>query len=106
MPNIVFVTADNKEISVNAELGKSVMEVALEAGLEGILGQCGGACACATCHIYVDEKDFSKLEAKSELENMMLTFALNPNKYSRLSCQIKISDKHNGLRVYIADNEL
>ena len=75
------------------------MEGALQNNIPGIDADCGGACACATCHVYVDEKWFDKLPKKSESEQDMLDMAIEPNKFSRLGCQIAVSDDLDGMVV-------
>ena len=91
MPNIKFVEFDGTEHSVDAPIGQTLLEVAQNHLIEGIIGECGGGLACATCHVYVDELTLALLPKPSETENEMLngTFCdRTPN--SRLSCQIHI----------------
>ena len=99
MPKIRYVYHDGKEREVEVAAGLSVMEVAVKNLVPGIDADCGGACACATCHVYVDEAWLSKLDPKSDMEETMLDFAqeLQPN--SRLSCQIKVTPELDGLTV-------
>ena len=99
MPKITFVEHDGKEITVDAEVGMTVMEVAIKEGVPGIEAECGGACACATCHVYVDEAWTAATGEPSEMEEDMLDFAFNIQPNSRLSCQIKVEDALDGLRV-------
>ena len=75
----------------------SVMEGALQNNISGIDADCGGSMACATCHVYVDEKWFNKIEKKTESEEDMLDMAYKPKKFSRLSCQIIVSKDLDGL---------
>ena len=77
----------------------SVMEGAVQNNIPGIDADCGGSMACATCHVYVDEKWFNKLEKKDESEEDMLDMAYQPSKFSRLSCQLLVSNKLDGLIV-------
>ncbi len=77
----------------------SVMEGAVQNNIPGIDADCGGACACATCHVYVDEKWFNKLSKKEDAEQDMLDMAFEPNKFSRLSCQLTVSENLDGLVV-------
>ena len=75
------------------------MEGALQNNISGIDADCGGACACATCHVYVDEKWFDKLQKKEDAEQDMLDMAFEPKKFSRLACQITATDELDGLVV-------
>ena len=99
MPKITYIEHNGKshEIEVSNEL--SVMEGALQNNISGIDADCGGSCACATCHVYVDEKWFDKLSKKESAEEDMLDMAFEPNKFSRLTCQITVTDDLNGLVV-------
>ena len=99
MPKIKYVEHDGKEREVDVAEGLSVMEGAVKNLVPGIDADCGGACACATCHVYVDEAWLAKLDPKSDMEETMLDFAqeLKPN--SRLSCQIKVTPALDGLTV-------
>jgi 2Fe-2S ferredoxin len=99
MPKIRYVDHDGKERDVEVAEGLSVMEGAVKNLVPGIDADCGGACACATCHVYVDEEWLGKLDPKSDMEETMLDFAqeLKPN--SRLSCQIKVTQALDGLTV-------
>ena len=99
MPKITYIEHNGKshEIEVSNEL--SVMEGALQNNIPGIDADCGGSCACATCHVYVDEKWFNKLEKKHEAEEDMLDMAYEPSKFSRLTCQITVTDELDGLVV-------
>ena len=99
MPKITYIEHNGKshEIEVSNEL--SVMEGALQNNIPGIDADCGGACACATCHVYVDEKWFDKLPKKESAEEDMLDMAYEPKKNSRLSCQITVEDSLDGLVV-------
>ena len=99
MPKITYIEHNGKshEIEVSNEL--SVMEGALQNNIPGIDADCGGSCACATCHVYVDEKWFDKLPKKESAEEDMLDMAYEPKKNSRLSCQITVEDSLDGLVV-------
>ncbi|HRJ69538.1 MAG TPA: 2Fe-2S iron-sulfur cluster-binding protein [Beijerinckiaceae bacterium] len=99
MPKITFVAADGTRRTVEAENGSTVMEAAIKNGVPGIEAECGGACACATCHVYVDA-EWTAVTGKPEpTEEDMLDFAFDIRPNSRLSCQIKVSDKLDGLVV-------
>lgn len=99
MPKIKYIEHNGKEHDVEVPVGWSVMEGAVKNLIPGIDADCGGACACATCHVYVQEPWLEKLEPKSDMEETMLDFAqeLEPN--SRLSCQIKVTPELDGLVV-------
>ena len=99
MAKITYIEHTNKEHIVEVSNNMSVMEGAIQNNIPGIDADCGGSMACATCHVYVDEKWFNKLEKKSESEEDMLDMAYQPNKFSRLSCQLTISDELDGLIV-------
>jgi len=99
MPKIKYIEHNGKEHEVEVPVGLSVMEGAVKNLIPGIDADCGGACACATCHVYVQEPWLEKLPPKSDMEETMLDFAqeLEPN--SRLSCQIKVTPELDGLVV-------
>ena len=99
MPKIKYVEHNGKEHEVEVPEGWTVMEGAVKNLIPGIDADCGGACACATCHVYVEQSFLDKLPPKSDMEETMLDFAqeLEPN--SRLSCQIKVTPEHDGLVV-------
>ena len=99
MTKIVFVDHEGVERVVDGTDGMSVMEVAIENNIEGILAECGGACACATCHVYVDEAFQPLTGQPDEIEEAMLEFNENTQPNSRLSCQIEVSPDLEGLRV-------
>ena len=97
MAKIIYIEHTNKRHIVEVPNNMSVMEGAVQNNIPGIDADCGGSMACATCHVYVDEKWFSKLEKKEEGEEDMLDMAYQPNKFSRLSCQLLVSDELDGL---------
>ncbi len=98
----IFVTdKDGKEHELDAVNDWSVMEVIRDAGID-MLAQCGGSCACATCHVYVDEAWVAKIPEPTEEEIGMLDGAFNVNDSSRLACQLFCSDALNGLKIKIA----
>ena len=99
MPKITYIENNGKTHNIEVPNELSVMEGAIQNNIPGIDADCGGACACATCHIYVDEKWFNKLPSKSEAEQDMLDMAIEPNKFSRLGCQITVNDDLDGLVV-------
>ena len=99
MPRILFIRHDGTEHTVDAEVGKTVMQTAIDNMVPGIIGDCGGACSCATCHVYVDEAWFERLPKRSPEEEDMLDFAFDAKPTSRLSCQIKVEPALDGLVV-------
>ena len=99
MAKITYIEHTNKEHVVDVPNNMSVMEGAVQNNIPGIDADCGGSMACATCHVYVDEKWFNKFEKKDEGEEDMLDMAYQPNKFSRLSCQLIVSNELDGLIV-------
>ena len=99
MAKIKYIEHNGKEHEINVSNGLSVMEGAIQNNISGIDADCGGGMACATCHVYVDEKWFSKLVKKESAEEDMLDMAYEPKKFSRLSCQITVEDSLDGLVV-------
>ena len=105
MPKITYIEHSGKSHVVDVPNELSVMEGAVQNNIPGISADCGGACACATCHVYVDEKWFDKLKTKDEAEQDMLDMAFEPNKFSRLSCQISVSNELEGMIVKIPSKQ-
>lgn len=101
MPKITFKQPDDTEKTVEANVGVTVMEAAKLNLVDGIEAECGGACACATCHVYVDEAWQEAVGKPSQMEEDMLDFAFDVRESSRLSCQIKVSDALDGLVVHV-----
>ena len=99
MPKITYIEHNGKSHTVEVPKELSVMEGALQNNIPGIDADCGGACACATCHVYVDEKWFNKLQKKEDAEQDMLDMAFEPRKNSRLACQITATNELDGLVV-------
>jgi ferredoxin, 2Fe-2S len=99
MPKITYIDTEGTERTVEAELGTTVMETAINNDVPGILATCGGSCSCATCHVYVDEDWFDKLPALSREELDMLDTAHDLEPTSRLSCQILVTEELHGLVV-------
>ena len=99
MPKIKFIDPNGKEHDVEVPTGWSVMEGAVKNLIPGIDADCGGACACATCHVYVDAPWLAKLAPKSEMEETMLDFAPDVRANSRLSCQIPVTEELDGMVV-------
>tara|TARA_Y100000590_G_scaffold340223_1_gene387988 strand:+ start:405 stop:725 length:321 start_codon:yes stop_codon:yes gene_type:complete len=99
MPKITYIEHNGKSHTLEVANGLTVMEGAIQNNIPGIDADCGGSCACATCHVYVDDKWFDKLPKKENAEEDMLDQAFEPNKSSRLACQITVSEKFDGLIV-------
>jgi len=99
MAKITYIEHNGKSHVVEVPNEVSVMEGAVQNNIPGIDADCGGSCACATCHVYVDDKWFSKLPKKEDAEQDMLDMAFEPNKFSRLACQITISEDLDGMVV-------
>ncbi|BCW91067.1 Ferredoxin-6 [Alphaproteobacteria bacterium SO-S41] len=99
MPKVTFIEHTGKEHTVEVATGLSVMEAAVKNLVPGIDADCGGACACATCHVYVDAAFAPKIPEKSDMEQTMLDFANEVTDESRLSCQIKVTPELDGLIV-------
>ena len=105
MPKITFVTPDGERHEVDVENGYSVMEAAINNNIEGIVAECGGACACATCHGYIDEAWTAKMPEMDDMEDSMLDAAYDRQDTSRLTCQLEIKEDWDGLVVNVAENE-
>ena len=99
MPKITYIEHSGKSHTIEVPNELSVMEGAVQNNIPGIDADCGGSCACATCHVYVNEKWFGKLAKKEGAEEDMLDVAYEPKKFSRLSCQITVEDNLDGLVV-------
>jgi ferredoxin, 2Fe-2S len=99
MPQITFIDTAGEARTVEGEIGSTVMETAIKNGIPGIEAECGGACACSTCHVYVDEAWRAATGEPSPMEEDMLDFAYEVKPNSRLSCQIKVSAELDGLVV-------
>ena len=105
MTKITFVSHDGKSQEVEAENGSTVMESAIKNSIPGIEAECGGACACATCHVYVDEAWKDIVGEPEVMEEDMLDFAWEMKPNSRLSCQIKVTDALDGLIVTVPEKQ-
>jgi len=105
MPKITYIEFNGKAHTVEVANGLSVMEGAVQNNIPGIDADCGGSMACATCHVYVKEEWFDKLIKKEDGEEDMLDMAHEPNKFSRLSCQLLISEKLEGLVVKLPEKQ-
>lgn len=107
MAKITYVEYGGKEHVVEVPNGLTVMEGARDNGIPGIEADCGGACACSTCHVYVDPDWVAKLPRKDPMEEDMLDFAYEPDPVrSRLTCQIKVTDALDGLKVFMPEKQI
>jgi len=105
MPKITFVTPDGERHKVDVDNGYSVMEAAINNNIDGIVAECGGACACATCHGYIDEAWTEKMPEMDDMEDSMLDAAYERRDNSRLTCQLEVNEEWDGLVVHVAENE-
>mgnify|MGYP001026354252 FL=1 len=99
MAKIKYIEHNGKSHTIDVASGLSVMEGAIQNTIPGIDADCGGSMACATCHVYVKKEWFDKLPKKEDGEEDMIDMAYEPNKFSRLSCQLIVSDELEGLVV-------
>jgi 2Fe-2S ferredoxin len=105
MPRVIFVTPDAERHEVEVKNGYSVMEAAINNNIGGIVAECGGACACATCHSYIDDAWLDKMPEMDDMEDSMLDAAYDRRDNSRLTCQLEMNDAWDGLVVHVAENE-
>ena len=99
MPKITYKDDQKNSKTIEVEKGLSIMEGAIQNDVPGIDADCGGSMACATCHVYVEEKWLDKIPKAEEAEEDMIDMAYEPKKNSRLSCQIIVTDELDGLTV-------
>lgn len=105
MPVVKYVSHDGAINEVEAKSGTSVMQAAVDNMIDGIVGECGGSCSCATCHVYVDEAWVERIPPAGPMEKDMLECVLEPRENSRLSCQIKLTDELDGLVVHTPESQ-
>jgi 2Fe-2S ferredoxin len=105
MTKLTYLTFDGTRFEVDAENGSTVMENAIRNAVPGIEAECGGACACATCHVYVDEAWTDIVGEPESMEEDMLDFAYDVRPNSRLSCQIKVRSELDGLVVTVPERQ-
>jgi 2Fe-2S ferredoxin len=106
MTHVTFIEHDGTSHQLEAEDGASLMQLALDNLVPGIIGHCGGTCACATCHCYIDPEHLSRLTAPSVDEAQILDGLYNPQPGSRLSCQIQVTPEMEGLVVHLPESQL
>ena len=105
MAKITYIEHNGAEHVIDVKTGLSVMEGAVKNNIPGIDADCGGACACATCHVYVKDEWLEKTGTRSAMEESMLDFAEGVEANSRLSCQIKVTDALEGLVVTMPESQ-
>jgi 2Fe-2S ferredoxin len=105
MPKVTYIEHNGKEHVIDVPVGQTVMEGATKHAVPGIDADCGGACACATCHVYVDAAWLEKTGKPSGMEQSMLDFAADVEPNSRLSCQIKVTAELDGLVVKLPSSQ-
>ena len=106
MPHITFISADGQSQTLQVEPDQSVMQVAVANDIRGILADCGGSCACATCHCYLDEAWASRFPPASIEEAELVSFAFDPLPISRLSCQLVLGTEHDGLVIRLPNRQI
>ena len=105
MPRITYITADGAAREVDVEEGATVMEGAKIHNVPGMDADCGGACACSTCHVYVAPDWLPRLPEKGPMEDDMLDFAVDRNERSRLACQLRVGPECDGLVVHMPERQ-
>lgn len=101
MPRVLFIQHNGTQRELEVDDGTSLMEAAVSNLLPGIDGDCGGACACATCHVHIDAAWLARLQPMDEHEKSMLSLAEDTNECSRLACQIKAAPELDGIVVHL-----
>ncbi|MDE2406225.1 MAG: 2Fe-2S iron-sulfur cluster binding domain-containing protein [Sphingomonadales bacterium] len=105
MPNITVINQEGEERTIEAPVGRTLMEVIRDNGFDELLALCGGCCSCATCHVHIDPAFVAKVGAPSPDENDLLDSSDHRNEFSRLSCQVPVTAELEGLRVTIAQED-
>jgi len=106
MPKIIYVQRSGERQEVDVPVGHSLMEGAIDNTVSGIVAECGGACACATCHAYIAPEWLGKLPPLDDMEDAMLDAAADRRENSRLTCQIDVTEELDGLLLEVANNDL
>ena len=99
MPVITFIDHNGNAREAEASVGSNLMQVALANGIDGILGECGGVCSCATCHCFLEASDYQRLAPPSDMEKEMLDCVVDPSPTSRQGCQVLIQEDMDGMTV-------
>jgi 2Fe-2S ferredoxin len=107
MPKVIFITLDGTERAVDATLGESVMAAAVRNGVPGIVGECGGNCSCATCHVYIDDDFSAAVGGAGDMEDDLLDLGVAADRRdtSRLSCQIPVTEELDGLVIRVPEQQ-
>ncbi|MEM7406467.1 MAG: 2Fe-2S iron-sulfur cluster-binding protein [Pseudomonadota bacterium] len=105
MPSITYIEYDGTEHVVDAPVGMSLMQAALNNNIPGIDADCGGQCACATCHVFVEPDWLEQTGARNDMEDSMLDFAAEVRDNSRLACQVEVSESMDGLTVRMPESQ-
>ena len=105
MPKLTFIDYEGVERAVSAEVGLTLMEVARNNDIPGIAAECGGMCACATCHVFIDKNFLERVGPVTEAEEPMLEFVDDAGPNSRLSCQIEVTEDLDGMRVVTPESQ-
>lgn len=105
MTVVTFINHDGDTQEVQVEAGTNLMQAALDNGIDAILGECGGTCSCATCHCYIDEAWIDRVGAPGDMESAMIEGALDPQKNSRLGCQVIVTEELDGLVVRLPESQ-
>ncbi len=105
MPVINYIEANGTKHEVDVAAGENIMQGAVDNMIDSILAECGGACACATCHCYVDEAWNNKIPAAESAEKDLLEAVVDPKENSRLSCQIVVTDDMEGFTVHLPESQ-
>ncbi|MFT5481382.1 MAG: 2Fe-2S ferredoxin [Halieaceae bacterium] len=103
MPEIIVTQRNGEAKPVEFSEGITLMQALCDGGIDELLAICGGICSCATCHVHIDPTSMAKLPPLTEDEDGLLFGSENRNGYSRLSCQIRLTDKHDRMRVTVAE---
>lgn len=105
MPTVVFIDHTGEKYTIDAPLNRSLMQVALDNGVPGILGDCGGSCSCATCHGFIDQPWADKLGTRTESETYMLEGVPDVRDTSRLCCQIRVTEDLDGIVIHLPEEQ-
>ncbi|KRB76103.1 hypothetical protein ASE01_13825 [Nocardioides sp. Root190] len=101
MPDVTYVLADGRELTIDVPCGQSIMDGSVRNNLPGIVAECGGSCSCATCHVYLEESFRDRFDEITDEERDLLEFADGAQPNSRLSCQLIVSQETDGARVVV-----
>lgn len=105
MPKVIFIEAGGNRVETDAQVGNSLMQTAVNAGIAAIAAECGGVCACGTCHCHIEPSWLGRLVPPAADEADMLEFVIDPDEHSRLSCQIEVTDDLDGLVLHVPESQ-